>query len=470
MDLVFLAKVAGAARVEQLEQLAYLLDALGDHGNELLKDENFDLSNLAQKASAAEVGQFGQIAHLLDVLGNRRDDLLKKLDLVELSQKASAAEVGQFDQLAQLLNALGDHQDKLITNENFNSAKLAQKASTAEIEQFDQLADLLDALGHRREELIKKLDLSELSEKASATEVGQFEQLAHLLNALGDYRDKLTEELNFEKLANVTNTAKIGELEGVAKLLKELGQRKSQLSVLLNHDMFVQKANQAGPHDITGLTMLMAELEEEGRNKFIQEVNWSSMCLKCPIYVHLLSPLGASLENLWKQAEMLSDKTGVDKIAQYLQAHADKIKQQIEEASTNPRLYSGVAKFFWNCNQVDPQLATNIATETISKLIDNFRVRPSEYRGAGRLINSFYAINPELSASFIQNNRVRGKIQQSINEDDWSEEVEGLKHLIEAFYRSAPDLWRAMVNSNWIVVDLSSLELDSIYRDVDEEK
>ena len=65
---------------------------------------------------------------------------------------------------------------------------------------------------------------------------------------------------------------------------------------------------------------------------------------------------------------------------------------------------------------------------------------------------------------------VRGKIQRSINMDDWSKEIEGLKHLIKAFYRAAPDLWRKMVNLGWIFVNLNSLDLNSIYREVDEKK
>jgi len=115
-------------------------------------------------------------------------------------------------------------------------------------------------------------------------------------------------------------------------------------------------------------------------------------------------------------------------------------------------------------------LAKKIATETMNKLAEGFSISPTGYQGAGRLINAFYAIDPDLSASFVKNHRVRGGIQQSINEHDWSEQLEGLKHLIRAFYRSAPELWKKMIDFGWIGVDLSSLDLDSIYKDVDGEK
>ena len=149
-----------------------------------------------------------------------------------------------------------------------------------------------------------------------------------------------------------------------------------------------------------------------------------------------------------------------------------KIKEEIGKIRSG-RLYSGVAKFLWSCNQFDPVLAKQVATETMNRLVETFfRIGPPEYQGVGRLINALYAIDPNLSGSFVRDNRVKGKIQQSINEDkdDWSKEVEGLKHLIEAFYRSVPELWKKMVGDKSITVDLSSLDLDSIYDKVDEEK
>ena len=389
------------------------------------------------------------------------------MDLAQLSKTARSAEVGQFDQLAYLLNAIGDRRDELI--EKLDLAQLGVQANNANIEQFAQIENLIVGLGDNKNKLIEKINLKNLAKSANNAKVEEFENLAHLLRALGDYLDKLTEELDLKKLANAANSAEIGEFKGVAELLKNLDQRKSQLSVLLNHDTLVQKANQAGPYDITGLTMLLAELEEEDRGKFIREVDWSSICLKCPISVHLLSPLGASLENLWKQAESSSDRISIEKVAQHLRANANKIKQEI--GNTHPRLYSGVAKFLWNCNQIAPALAKQITTETMSKLAaEAFSIRPTGYQGTGRLINALYAIDPDLSASFVKNNMVRGRIQQSINEHDWSKEVEGLKHLIRALYRSVPELWKKMVNYKWITVDLSSLDLNSIYRDVDEEK
>ncbi len=472
LDLAQLSRTAGSAEVGQFDQLAQLLNTIGDRRDEMIEDKNFDLAKLVQKACTAEIEQFGQIEALSLALGDKRDmltkELIKEPNSSKIAKKVSSAEVGQFDQLAHLLNAMGDRRDEMIEDKNFDLAKLVQKACTAEIEQFGQIANLLVALGGNRDKLIEKMDLKMLVKTSSDAKVEQFKNLAQLLRELGECRDGLIKELDFKNLAEAANVAEITEFEQIAHLLDVLGPRKSQLSTLLDYNTLVQKANQVGPYDIRGLTMFIAKLEEEDRSKYIREVDWSSVCLKCPINVHLLSPLGASLGNLWKQAESSSDRSSIGKVARHLRANANEIKQEVRKA--HPKLYSGVAKFLWNCNQVDPVSAKQIATETMGKLAETFRIRPTEYQGTGRLINALYAIDPKLSASFVKDKKVRGRIQQSINEHDWSKEVEGLKHLIRALYCSVPELWKKMVSYKWLTGDLSSLDLDSIYRDVDEER
>jgi hypothetical protein len=349
-------------------------------------------------------------------------------------------------------------------------------ANSANVEEFGEIANLLVALGDNRNKLIEKMDLKLLAKMIKTSDdvkVEQFKSLAQLLRELEDRRNELIEELkepDFEKLAKAANAAEITQFEQIAELLWELGQSKIQLSKLLDHNTLVQRANQAGPYDIMGLTMLMAKLEEEDRNKYIREVDWSFLCLKCPIDGRLLSTLGASLGNLWKQAEVSPDRADIERITQHLRSHVDEIKLEIEKSI--PKQHSGVAKFLWNCNKVDHLLAKKIATETMSRLVERFTIKPTGYQGAGQLINALYAINPNVSASFVRDKKVLGKIEQSINEDedDWSKKVEGLKHLIEAFYRSDPELWKKIVSFKWITVDLSSLDLDSIYDKVDEEK
>jgi predicted house-cleaning noncanonical NTP pyrophosphatase (MazG superfamily) len=328
---------------------------------------------------------------------------------------------------------------------------------------------LLVALGDNRNKLIKKMDLELLAKTCNDTdvEVKQFESLAQLLKELEDYRNELIKELNIKKLADAANAAEINQFEQISVLLKAFGQSKIRLSELLDHNTLVQKAKQAGLYDIRGLTMLMAGLEEEDRNKYIREVDWSSVCLNCPVSVYLLSPLGASLENLWKQDKILPNRANIERVTRYLRDRYANIKEEI--GKVNPKLYSGAAKFLKGCNQFDPALAKQIATQTMDKLVQTFGIAPTEYQGAGRLIDAFYAIDLNLSALFLVGNKnIRDKIQQSINEDNWSKEIGGLKYLIEAFYRSAPEFWKKTVSR--LTVDLSSLDLNSIYDEVDKEK
>ena len=409
------------------------------------------------------------------------DEIIGGLDIEGIAEKVSKVEVGQLQNLAHLLNAIGHRQDELI--EKLDLAELARKATSAEVGQFQQIAYLLNAIGHRRDELIKKLDLAALAKAVGTAKVEQFEQLLDLLDALSEQKDLFIDQLAkdtkaLKGLAGTVSSASADNFQDTANLLYRMGSRKVNLTGLLNYESLAEKANEAAPDDIRGLTLFMARLDEDQRNKLIPRVDWASLCMKCPIDAGLLRALGGCLENLWRKAEMLYDKSGFDKVAQYLRSRDDDIMQKIENAYEQAKmhgpayasLYAGVGKFLWNCNQVDHTLSLEIATKTMSKLIEFFWIAPINYLYVGQLINALYKIDPYLSESFLGNNKVRGRIQQSINEHDWSKEVEGLKHLIEAFYRSFPDLWRRMVNSNWIVVDLSSLDLDSIYRDVEEEK
>lgn len=413
------------------------------------------------------------------------DEIIGGLDIDGIAEKVSEVDVGQFQNLAHLLHAMGDRRDELI--EKLDLAELARKATSAEIEQFPQIEALSVALGGNSEQLIEELvkqpDFSELAKRAGTAKVEQFEQLLNLLDALSEQKDLFIDQLakdtkTLKGLAGTVSSASANNFQDTANLLYSMGSRKVNLTGLLNYESLAEKANEAGPDDIRGLTLFMARLDDDHRNKLIPRVDWASLCMKCPIDAGLLRALGGCLENLWRQAEMLSDKSGFDKVAQYLRSRDEDIMQKIENAYEQAKmhgpsyasLYAGVGKFLWNCNQVDHTLSLEIATKTMSELIECFWIAPINYHYIGQLINALYEIDPDLSESFLDNNKVRGRIQQSINEHDWSKEVEGLKHLIEAFYRSVPDLWRRMVNSNWIVVDLSSLDLDSIYRDVEEEK
>jgi hypothetical protein len=465
LDIEQLSKKANRAEAGQFHQLADLLNAIGDCRNELIKE--LDLEQLSKTANGAEIGQFDQLAQLLNAMGDCRNELIKELDLEQLSKTANGAEIGQFDQLAQLLNAMGDCRNELT--KELDLEQLSKTANGAEIGQFDQLAQLLNAIGDRRNELIKKLDIEQLSKKANRAEAGQFNQLAQLLNAMGDCRNKLIEELGLEQLSKTANGAEIGQFDQLANLLDALSFNKNQVSILLDYGKLIQKANQVSTSsDISGLTYFLAKLDEKDRNEFIYKVDWYSICPKIPLYVNFLKPLGSILKNLWKQAESSSDNSRIEKVAKYLKANTSKIIQEIIRA--NPNHYSGVANFILNCNQIDHTLAEQIVNETMYELVNKFRTRPTDYQGVGQLINAYHEIAPSFSLSFIENDRVKRRIQNSINTDDWSKEIEGLKHLIKAFYRSAPDLWRKMVNLNWIYVDLNSLDLNSIYREVDEEK
>lgn len=395
------------------------------------------------------------------------DEIIRKVNIDGIAEKVNSTEASLFHKLAHLLKAMGGRRNELI--KKLDLKQLSGTANSAEIVEFAHLAYLLDAMGGRRNELIEKLDLKQLSKKANNAEIVEFGQLVHLLYAMGDRRKEFVEKLDLKQLSRKVNGTEVGQFEQLAKLLDVLSFNKNQVSIVLDYGKLIQKANQVSTSsDIRGLTIFLAKLDEKDRNEFIYKVDWYSICLKLSLCVNFFKPLGAILGNLWKQAESSFDNSRIEKVAKYLKANTSKLIQEIIRA--NPKHYSGVAKFLWNCNQIDHALAKRITSETMSKLAERFGVKPTVYRGVGQLVNAFTDIDPNLSADFVKSDMVRGKIQRSINMDDWSKEIEGLKHLIKAFYRSAPDLWRKMVNLNWIFVDLNSLDFNSIYREVDEKK
>jgi hypothetical protein len=158
----------------------------------------------------------------------------------------------------------------------------------------------------------------------------------------------------------------------------------------------------------------------------------------------------------------LSDHPVYVELSEYISNNKETVKKTIENCHFMN--YSQLAKFISCCDEIDHNLTVQIIDdEAIIVLISNFNVTPRNYKGLGQLINSLYSIDPNLSSFFLLNNKVKGRIQQSINESDWNNFLDDLEFLIEAFYRAVPKLWNVMVNKNYIKADLSALNLDSIY-------
>jgi len=479
LDFSQLAKTASAAQPGNFHGLADLLTALGDKREELLKElvKEPHLSKLATKANSAQPGNFPGLADLLSALGDKGEKLVEELDFSQLAKTASAAQPGNFHGLADLLTALGDKGEKLVKELDFS--QLAKSANSAQPGDFDSLAGSLTALGDKRENLVKELVkepyLSQLVKTASAAQPHYFDKVAGLLTALGDKREEVVKELLKEpylsQLAKTASAAQPHEFDKVAGLLTALGDKREKLVKELDLLTLKNRVKEFKAHDTTALadcmskvTHLMSGLDDDSRNEFIRDIPWDTFCMKCPIEVSALAVLGQCLENVIRQGEQPS----IGRIKIYLENNAEAFKTEIRKA--NPSHYGGISKFLWNCNLINHGLSLKIVSDTKDKLAERLRVMPWNYRGAGQLINSIYSVDPSLAGSLVNDRLVRGRILAAINGHKWIESLADFRHLIKAFYRANPTLWRTAIRKGWITADLSPLDLPSIYREIDAER
>ncbi len=405
------------------------------------------------------------------------NEIIISLDLDTLAHHVSSVDVGRFYAIVFLLAALGNRRGGLI--DKLDLARLAAAASGAVPNQLQQISYLLAALGNRRGELIDKLDLARLAAAASGAEPSRVAQVSSLLAALGNRRGELVDKLDLVRLGVTVSSAPLNRFQDASNLLVALGDRKGALLLLLNYEQLARTANAvADPEDFRGLTLLMARLDEGGRERLILHVDWTTVCVRCPIQAGLLRALGGCLENLRRRSEMVEDAKGLVIVTRHLQGQKDVIIEEIRKAYNQVRansvkhssLYAGVAKFLHNCTRVDPVLALGLATQAASDLSQGPLVNPSTYRYLGDLVDAFYEANPTLSQVFLRNKLVRERILSSINTDKWDGDAEYLRHLIKAIYRSAPAVWIEMVNGGWLTADLTPLGLANLYEEVESER
>ena len=467
LDLSQLAKAANAAQPGDFGKLAKLLPNLGERREGLIRKLN--LSQLAKAANKAQSEDLGRLASLLKCLGKHSENLIKGLKLLRLAKAANAiCSMGELTGVAALLDSLGSQAKELVRE--LNLPRLAEVANAAQPKEFEGLAKLLRNLGERRKDFIDKLALSQLAVSASGTQAKSFDKVAVLVNGFGDDKEKLTKELDFRELGEAANTIQLDQLEKLSALLSALGDQSGKLTQELDSETFKNKVKQVDtqlnkdwPRIIDGLTHLMASLGEDYRNEFVNEIEWGSFCMKCPIAVENLRTVGQCLENVIKQGE----QTIIDEVRVHLRCSVKVVVEEIRKAG--PQHYGGVAKFLWNCNEIDRPVTLEILEGTIDKFMTDFTIVPWNWKGVGQLVNAINYVNHTLAESFLASHVVRGRIVQALNNQNWTERLDEVRHMIKAFYRCAPSLWKIIAGSGWITADLSVLDLDSIYTETDME-
>lgn len=449
------------------ESVTQLLKTFSRRRNEIVK--KMDIGKLLRASENCETGGFQQLTRFIESLGPARQDFLNRMDFNRVAATANSVSIDQFDDLACLLEKIGSRKKELV--EKLDLARLAETAGTASIEHFEQLARFIDSLDFSKDEFLNKLDTDPLARAANSASIGQFDQLARLVNAIGERRADMLEKMDFSALAGALKGYSKNRITKVSALLGSMGAEQcGKFLEPVDHDFLIEETNRdiENFHEFEHLTRLMGRLEEPDRMKYIMNLDWKTICLKCPLGIAYLGVLGLCLKNLAMQAEKHPEKSGfAQDVAERLRSKSGCIRKEISAAV--PAQYSSVAKFFWGCNLIEPVLAGGIAFPAVYRLADRFTVYPDAYRKTGMLIKSVNNINVDLAIDFIGCRRVYEKIADSINHHDWSQQTEDLKFLAGSIYSCFPDFWRNLVNSK-ITADLSALDLEAVYRAVDEGK
>jgi hypothetical protein len=329
---------------------------------------------------------------------------------------------------------------------NLNLGKIADSIKKTESKRLQTLTNFLRDIQERRDEMMKKLDFVGIADIAMITKAEHLDELRNFLNVLGEHKERFIDEVIasegvLKKIANVASSIPHNRFHDLANVFDVFGSRKSHLIDLLDIDSLIRTAGQAATEDIRGITLFMSSLDEKTRQRFIREVDWVSLCLMCPIEPGLLRALGGCLENLINQAGMVGDRSRCEKVIHHLENHEDDfvhaIRNAYEQVMNYPYdyapLYSGVSKFVHNSSKLDNEYAKELVEQTNSKLVECFRIVPRAYYYVGQLLDCFYYIDPSLSYFLLTNKKVRGRIQQSINENDPCKEIRGLRRLFSAF-------------------------------------
>ncbi len=511
LDLYKIAETARSMKVDDLSEFANLLGALEEESVELIG--LLDLEKIAETASSLKIDELGQLTNLLNAIDGRRKELIGHLNMSKLASIARRVRQEDINKVANLLDAL--HESRGVLVNYLDLKELGNEFNTAHVMNVGTLAHFLDALGYRREELVRLLDMPKLGVLVRDTSVEGIGQLANLLTALDNRRGQLTNHLDFAKLASECNrTSSLKEARSVLNLLSALQDEKSRIikhldirkvakaiddasdddfrfsdlrrlwdyvgpgneDYLGHYDLerLVKRANQAKGYESVDLTHLISRLDKKSpeRRKLIREIDWLSIIKNTQIQYTTFKAVALSLRNLCQQ-DHPSKTHIIQEVAKHLDKNFGIICEEIKKAY-HPRYgkyYNSVAMLLYECYRVNQELASKILSGTMDELVENFEILPENYGGIALLFLNIHLINPELSEGLVADTWVKERIIRSINnEQSWKGQEEQLGYLVKSFYRANRNLWNTIIKNRSISADLTSLDLDSIYRDVETNK
>lgn len=423
---------------------------------------------------ATQLSSYTALLRQIKISFPDHDQLIRRLDVDGMARKASLAKPAQFQQIGQIGVALDFRRDEFLNA--LDIYKLAETSKSIESSQFEQLAQVMNGLGERSRGLVSRLDFKSLAVSAGKASIKDLQQLVSFVKELGEAKEAFTSALvesgSLKRLAGTISKAPFHEFRTVALFLDQLDVSKASLVEALNFRALIEKAKDLNAGALSGLTYFLASLDEKDRNRLIREIDWTSLCLSCPIDADSLGVLGRCIKNLIQQGELTGEARGLEKIRARLHNSKDEIVNVINCGIVNSpeKNFGSVARLLFSCDLLDKELAREIANAILETRSANLRITRYNYYYVAQFIRSLHTIDRRLAKVFINQDAVRRKIFGFFRYSrfDWTRDVENLKFLIRWLYQSDPEAWRRIADNDLIALALNPIDLTALYREVNE--
>lgn len=511
--ILALSETASSASVDQFDQVASLISALGmgsncDHKKVFI--DALDMCRLKERVRKATIFNFQGLANLLFTLGPAGDNMLDDDTVRALSQSASDASINQFTQVANLMYALKGRAGTFIDNLDFD--QLQKRVNSITVREFDQLAQFIWALdpefdgmpedgrsrvfvddtaatdtpvqsmGGKAKAFIEAMSLDGVIEAVKHVELRYLANVASLLGALESRREEILPMMDIDGLPRSLLEAPHLNLAAVTKLLPVLGTCKARFCERFEYALLAQKVYPADCTNhaaVQSIVSFVCALTKECADQFIKEFHWIELALALPYDFRPQVVTGGVVYGyILRRAELLDDRSDIEKLSDHLPRHKADIIRLIGKCNSSQ--YGPLARYLSNLNKINHAFALDIlSNDVLRDRANHFKIyahnrrvdKPAigNIRPAGWLVNAFAEINAPGVRRFVSSAIVMRTIYLRIQKGGWDDQVDDFKFLIAACYRAAPYEWRHFGWNTLPYEQINKLEIEAVFTAVDAE-